>query len=146
MNPRFSLWCQTWSLLSLAISCTVLQRIRELDKMQSIMNAHFCELMPSIVRMILSFNSSSNLFFCDFVLKGIGEEKETSNNHRNADEVSVNVLKGYSLEFRFVLFFCYIKQKTVKKQTFQTFAESCTAPMARPVRKNEVLLSALSTS
>lgn len=79
-----------------------------MDKMQSIMDTHFCELMPSIVRIILSFNSSSNLFFCDFVLKGIGEEKggrETSNNHRNGDEVSVNVLKGYSLEFTFLLFF-----------------------------------------
>lgn len=37
------------------------------------------------------------------------KRRETSNNHRNADEVSVNVLKGYSLEFRFVLFI-YIKQ------------------------------------
>jgi len=76
--------------------------------------------------MILSFNSSSNLFFCDFVLKGIGEEKggrETSNYHRNANEV--NALKGYSLEFTFLLFFCYKAiNSRKKKQTFRTFAES----------------------
>ncbi len=47
-----------------------------MDKMQSIMGAYFCEIMPSIVRIILSFNSSSNLFFCDFVLKGKKKEGE----------------------------------------------------------------------
>ncbi len=80
--------------------------------MQIIMGAYFCELMPSMVRIILSFNSSSNFFFCDFVLKGKKKEGERLlNNHGNGNEVSVNVLKGYSLEF-FMLYKAINSQKT----------------------------------
>ncbi len=64
----------TWSLLT--FSYLAIHELLHMDKMQSIMDAYFCELMPSIVRMILSFNSSSNLFFCDFVLKGKKKEGE----------------------------------------------------------------------
>lgn len=35
-------------------------------------NAHFCELMPSMVRIILSLSSSSNLLLCDLDLGATG--------------------------------------------------------------------------
>lgn len=89
-----------------------------------------------MVRMILSFNSSSNLFFCDFVLKGKKNGGERLTNHGNVNKVSVKVQKSYSLEFRFLLFLLYKAINSKKKtQTFQTYVESCTALMAHPVRK-----------